>query len=194
MRTKDSGQQPGVWPAVGHRSYLEGPALASQPWEACTTAKAGPCMATPLLPTPWNPDVATTAAATSTRKRFFFFRFYLFIFRERVREGEKHQCDRETSIGCLFHVPHPGTEPTTQAYALTRNRSGEFCFAGRCPTNQVIPFGARKSFFKEFPRRSLLWSPGWCTSLAEPRSHVQAQQMKEAGRQVPSTCSLSSER
>ena len=49
-------------------------------------------------------------------------RFYLFIFRERgILEGEKHLCKRETLIGCPLHTPRLGTEPTTQACALTRN-------------------------------------------------------------------------
>ena len=57
----------------------------------------------------------------------FFKRFYLFIFRERgrerEREGEKHRCKRETSIGCLSYAPQPGTDPATQACALTRNET-----------------------------------------------------------------------
>ena len=60
----------------------------------------------------------------------FFLRFYLFIFRERGRDGErdeeKHQCVRETStdwsrLACL----QPGTWPTTQACTVTRNRTGD---------------------------------------------------------------------
>ena len=51
----------------------------------------------------------------------FLKRLYLFIFGERGREGdkkgEKHQCERETLIGCLSHVPPPGTKPAT--WALT---------------------------------------------------------------------------
>ena len=59
----------------------------------------------------------------------FFFRLYSFIFWERgkegERQGEKHWCAGETSIGCLSHTPswgpglHPrcvpwlGTEPVT---------------------------------------------------------------------------------
>ena len=39
----------------------------------------------------------------------FLKRFYLFIFREKgskgEREGEKYQCKRETSIGCLSNTP-----------------------------------------------------------------------------------------
>ena len=45
---------------------------------------------------------------------FIFLRFYLCIFRqggrEGEKEGEKHQCERKTSIGCLLHVPQQGTE------------------------------------------------------------------------------------
>ena len=51
--------------------------------------------------------------------------FYVFIFRVRGREGEreeeKYQCERESSISCLSNVPQLGTEPTTQACALTEN-------------------------------------------------------------------------
>ena len=42
---------------------------------------------------------------------------YLFTFRETgkvvEREGEKHQCVRDTSISCLLHVPKwgPGSQP-----------------------------------------------------------------------------------
>ena len=49
----------------------------------------------------------------------FLKRFYLFIFRERKREGgrkgEKHQCVVDS------HVTRPGTWPTTKACALTGN-------------------------------------------------------------------------
>ena len=44
----------------------------------------------------------------------FSFYFIYFIFRERGSEGkrvrEKHQCERETLIGCLLHVPRQRTE------------------------------------------------------------------------------------
>ena len=35
----------------------------------------------------------------------------LFIFRERRREGEKHQCVRDTLISCLSHAPYWGAGP-----------------------------------------------------------------------------------
>ena len=34
--------------------------------------------------------------------------------REEEREGEKHRCERETSIGCLSYVPQLQAEPATQ--------------------------------------------------------------------------------
>ena len=70
---------------------------------------------------------------------FFPQRFYLFIFRERgregEREGEKHQCARETLIGCslhalsqrpaeypqLRHVPWLGIELVTSVWGMMPN-------------------------------------------------------------------------
>ena len=61
----------------------------------------------------------------SIYQEVFFLKILLNYFRERgkekEREGKKHRCLRETSISCLLHVPQPGTMPTTQACALTRN-------------------------------------------------------------------------
>ena len=48
---------------------------------------------------------------------FFFFleilsQGHFFIaFREREKDREKHQCERETSIGCLSYTPQQGIEP-----------------------------------------------------------------------------------
>ena len=65
----------------------------------------------------------------------FLKRFYLFIIRERgrelEREGEKHRCVTELSIGCL--MAQPGTWPTTLACALTRNRTGDLLLCGMMP-------------------------------------------------------------
>ena len=56
--------------------------------------------------------------------------FYLFLERGRKREseGEKHQCERETSLGCLSHTPSgdlvhnsgmcPGLESSQQPFGL----------------------------------------------------------------------------
>ena len=54
----------------------------------------------------------------------FFKRSYLFIFRDRgregEREGEKHRCAKETSVA--FHTAPTGDlARTTQACALTGN-------------------------------------------------------------------------
>ena len=51
----------------------------------------------------------------------YFLRFYLLIFRERGREGDKHWCDRETLIGCLSYVPWLGIQSAIQVCALTRS-------------------------------------------------------------------------
>ena len=51
---------------------------------------------------------------------FYLFIFFLkFIFRQRGREGEKYQC-----VVCLSCTLHWGIWPTTQACALTGNRTG----------------------------------------------------------------------
>ena len=63
----------------------------------------------------------------------FLKRFYLFIFREKE---EIHQCERETSIGCLSPMPQVGTEPTTKACALTGNQTHALLLCGMKP-NQL---------------------------------------------------------
>ena len=65
------------------------------------------------------PKWALQGIAFSFLKQFFFF-FFNFIFRERGgREKE-----RETPIGFFSHVPQPRDQFTTQARALTGNRTG----------------------------------------------------------------------
>ena len=54
----------------------------------------------------------------------FFKRFYLFIFRERGGEGEKHQCEKHRS------ALQPGTWPAAPARALTGNQSGDLLVHG----------------------------------------------------------------
>ena len=75
-----------------------------------------------------------------------FKRFYLLIFRERGREGqkeeEKHRDGIETSFGCLSHAPQLGTEPAAQACALTGNRTGDFLLCGMTP-NRLVDSGTR---------------------------------------------------
>ena len=67
---------------------------------------------------------------------------YLFIFvclftRERgregkEREGEKHWCERETSITCLPYMPW-WIKPTTQVCALTGNQTSDLLICGVMP-------------------------------------------------------------
>ena len=50
---------------------------------------------------------------------------------EGEEEGEKHQCERETSVGCLLHVSLPGIKPATQIYAQTGNETYDLLVYGR---------------------------------------------------------------
>ena len=63
----------------------------------------------------------------TTQSKQLFKNFYSFTFiergREREREGEEHQCVRDTSIILPLARPQPGTWPATQACALTGNRT-----------------------------------------------------------------------
>ena len=67
---------------------------------------------------------------------FLFFNFIILDFWERGRqegEGEKHWCERETSIGCLSYVPWLGTEPATLACVLTWNQTDDLLVCRRTP-------------------------------------------------------------
>ena len=68
----------------------------------------------------------------------------LIDFREKGQEGEgageKHQCERETSVGCLLYMPGLGNTPTSWPCALTRNRTGDFLVCGVMP-NQLSHAG-----------------------------------------------------
>ena len=74
----------------------------------------------------------------------FFLFFCFFIERERgregKREGENHQCERETSISCLSYAPCLGTKPATWACAPTRKRTGNLSLCGMTP-NQLSHTG-----------------------------------------------------
>ena len=71
---------------------------------------------------------------------YIFFNFFLLLIPEREegreKEREKHWYERETSISCLLHTPWPGTEPATQACALTRNRTCDLSVCRMTP-NQL---------------------------------------------------------
>ena len=47
-----------------------------------------------------------------------------------MREGEKHLCERETSIGCSSYMPQLGTRPATKVCALTGNRTRDLLVYG----------------------------------------------------------------
>ena len=67
----------------------------------------------------------------------------LFIFRETAegeREGEKHQCEGETSISYLSHTPQPRTKSTTWARALTGNWTSNLSLC-RTTSNQLSHTG-----------------------------------------------------
>ena len=69
-------------------------------------------------------------------KLFIYYMFKILFLergREGEREGEKHQCVRETSVGCLSSTPGLGTKPATQALALTWNRTGDISFCRMMP-------------------------------------------------------------
>ena len=63
----------------------------------------------------------------------------IFIYREKGREGgregEKHQCERET-----LYTSQSGAQPATQACALTRNGTGDLSFCGTM-SNQLSHTG-----------------------------------------------------
>ena len=66
--------------------------------------------------------------------RFYFLYKKSIDFTERGREGEKHQCERQTLIVCLLHNPWLGTKPATQACVLTGNRTSNLLLCGMTPT------------------------------------------------------------
>ena len=73
-------------------------------------------------------------------------RFYLFIFREKGREGErerkKHRCEREILTS---FAPWSGTQPTTQTCALHRNPTRR-PFALREDAQAAEPHGSGQPF------------------------------------------------
>ena len=53
---------------------------------------------------------------------YFFSFVIIFLEREEERErGRETFMEENTLINCLLYAPQPGTEPTTQACALTGN-------------------------------------------------------------------------
>ena len=90
---------------------------------------------------------------------FFFFRFYLFIFRERRREGErggeKYTCAREILIGCLSHTPKWGPDPQPRRVPWLGIKPMTFRFTGS--TQSTEPHQPRQeSYFSKKALNELL--------------------------------------
>ena len=110
-----------------------GRASASGPAPPCRLVPAG-CVA-PLPPWGCGPHAPPKESGNlphchplggrSSHTFFSFFkkRFYLFIFRERGREGERRE--RNISVWLPLVCPLLGTWPTTQACAPTGDRTGD---------------------------------------------------------------------
>ena len=87
---------------------------------------------------------------------FISFHFTLFYLIERgwegEEEGEKHGCERETTV-CLMQALVLGTQPTAQACALTRNGTGDLsvCRTPPIQLSHASP-GDSDSFFFFFLR------------------------------------------
>ena len=66
-------------------------------------------------------------------KMLLFFKDFIYLPLERregrEKEGEKHQCVRDTADGLPLTHPHLETWPATQARALTGTESATFWFA-----------------------------------------------------------------
>ena len=76
-----------------------------------------------------------------SKKDFIY--VFLEVGEERKKEGEKHLCERETSISCLFYAPWLGIEPTAQACALIGNQTRDLLVA-RITSNQLSHTGQGK--------------------------------------------------
>ena len=70
---------------------------------------------------------------TPEQQTFFCFvlRILFIYFSERGQGREK---EKERSIEMQLYIPRPGSEPITQARALTRNRTGDLWLCGTVPT------------------------------------------------------------
>ena len=81
-------------------------------------------------------DYCLAAACTHFSLGFI----YLFLERGREEERERNMVVRETTIGCLLSVPLLGTEPATQACALTGNQTSDPSL-GRTTLNRLSHAG-----------------------------------------------------
>ena len=76
----------------------------------------------PAMPLIAKGDWKLQTLECNSFKAWFFISYFLnphpricllILEREEKREREKHQCERETSIGCLSYTPRQGIEPAT---------------------------------------------------------------------------------
>ena len=108
---------------------------------------------------------------TMTQHCFLFQKSFIsfFCFREwemeEEWEGKKHQCERETSIGCLQPMPQ-GTTPATQACALPRNWTSDFSDHRTMP-NRLSHTGWCQHCFLKFIPYSLFTHVPTLTFIAQ---------------------------
>ena len=85
---------------------------------------------------------------------FSFLRFYLFILERwegREKEREKHQCARDTLIGCLWHAPNWGYGQRPRYVLWQGIEPVMFLFTGQRSVCWATPATAKCQLF-----------PGWC--------------------------------
>ena len=74
---------------------------------------------------------------------FIYLKSLFIYFREKGREGEregkKHQCARETSIGCLSHTPSQGPGPQPRHVPWPGIEPATFWFPGWHPAHWATP-------------------------------------------------------
>ena len=74
------------------------------------------------------------------KKTFFKIIFSCFLRDgEGGRKGEKHQCVRDTSMGCFSHAPNRGCGPQPRHVPWLRIEPPIFQFEGWCPTHWATP-------------------------------------------------------
>ena len=87
---------------------------------------------------------------------YLFLKKILFIFRERgserEREGEKHWCARDTSIGCLLHAPNWGPSPQPKHVPWLGIEPMTFWFSSWHSVHWVTPVRATSSYL-DHPQR-----------------------------------------
>ena len=83
---------------------------------------------------------------------FFFKILFIYLVLER---GQGRKTGRKTQISCLLHTTPPGTEPTTQARALTGNRTDSPLLCGMTP-NQLSHTSQCKVFLVSWDELEML--------------------------------------